>query len=297
MKKRGRHTAFLLVTTTFLVGACTADDEFASPSTTRATPALTDLLDAIDETVGRRTASFQFDVTQTLPLEEETDATYRRFGTFDDLTWTGAGGFSIESDNAELTEELGGLTVEFRVVDQVIWTKTDGSSPQTWTGMDRDDFFTVSGSDAHMSVDGDIFLLAFAEAAIRVNDHLEDGLGSEVWHVEVTVDDLLSILLLGGPGERIAEAGFEGTDMTAPISFVTDTDGMVVAVRGTLDSWWQEVVAQTNMFEATSAGMTFELKLSDFDLEQPAVESPCVDSFEEMLELNGTIVAVKTCTV
>lgn len=230
---------------------------------------------AIDNTVARRSATFELVITQTLPVPEPNLVTTRRNGRFDDSLWQGDGTMRFESANPELSQLVGGEGVfEFRIVDDTFWFLNPVAEPPGWLGHDVFEYLDATNADPTVNVDGDGFLFVVSDAIRRVTDRIPSTDGSEIWLVEVAIDAMAPTLTTGGVQRRLAAAGFDSTGLVTTAEIIVDANGMVVGLEASTDEWWQQAV-MTMLPDAPADGemrVSFALEASDEAVE---VVSPC----------------------
>ncbi len=248
-----------------------SDDPFADKK---------ELLNSIERTVARRTASYELKITQTLPVSGENGATTSRTGSFDDSTLTGRGTLRFAAESDEIARLLGEGEFEFRLVDDTYWLFNPIAEPSGWVGFDVFEYASAVGGDPTLSMDGDLFILVVGDALIEVVERELLSDGSVSWTVRIRADDLLPLVTTGGVQQRLSAAGFEGSTQIDSIAVVTvDPEDMVIAVDMDLDEWWDQVMATVLPEGPIDATMRVEFTLGMFD-QSVEVLDPCPDPVE-----------------
>lgn len=237
------------------------------------------LRDRIAETTARRTAGFELVVHQTLPVPKPNIVLTTRTGAFDDHLSIGQGSMLFESDSVEIAEQLGGELFEFRLIDDTYWFLNPLTDPPGWAGFNVVEFADAMGGDPTVSMDGDLYILAIADAIVDVTGYEQRADDSERWLVMVMADDLLPLMTTGGAQQRLLAGGFDSTGMATEAEILVDANGMVTGFYAELDEWWQQVVTSLVPEPASAVTMYTRLKLGDFD-SPVAVEVPCTNPSE-----------------
>jgi hypothetical protein len=201
-----------------------------------------------------------------------------RSGSFDDITSTGTGTRSFQSDDPALASLWGEDPFEFIVVNETFWMLNPLAEPPNWAGFDLLELGKATGGDPLGSVDADGYLSLIAGATTEVVDVREGSAGASTWVLLARADDLVPLVAAGGPAARLVELGAADNGLIVELRLEQDPDGFISSVSGSMNEWWANALSLMAEVDGTPGGdtMQLDLRLERFESAlQP--RPPCAD--------------------
>ena len=235
---------------------------------------LDDLSVVVTKTIDLPRMSFELDVSQSLP-GSDSPVVSRRSGSFDDDTFSGTGTRSFETDDQAISEAVGTEPFRFIVTDSVLWLFNPIDETPSWFGFDLVEFGEQAGGDPLSSVDVDYSLQLIFESTNRVTQMEELESGEQVWILEVRADELVPLLLAGGPASRLTEMGAADSGLLVEVQMNLDVDGYITRLSGEMDQWWTNAIVVGGLGNGAQA-MSFQIRLEQFS-ESLHPQPPCTE--------------------